>query len=195
MGLETHAARRVGHDVHLVAIAERVDHRHREADLGPQRRHHDFLPAGLLDPFDDASVFPRVDEGAVDGLLLGKDVLELLEQIAAAVLDYGRQKRRYAEDLRGFGKTHDVVDHALRIVAAQTGELERLVIDQDQDAVVGRQQCIEPRFRIRVAHRSSFHVPQGGINLAAVLGQIFKWGKLARGNASRPALRLGLGPE
>ncbi len=34
----------------------------------------------------------------------------------------------------------------------------------------------------------------GAINLAAVLRQIFKWGKLARGNASRPGPRLGLGP-
>src|SRR2546430_3203744 len=100
MRLDAHAAGRVGNDVHLVAIAERVDHRHREADLGPQRRHHDFLPAGLFDPFDHASVFPRVDEGAVDRLLLGKDVLKLLEQIAAAVPDYGREKGWYAEDLR-----------------------------------------------------------------------------------------------
>src|SRR6202008_34743 len=66
VGLEAHAAGGVGHEVDLVAIAERMDDRKGEADFGPQRRHDDLLPAGLLYPLDDALVFPGVDERAID---------------------------------------------------------------------------------------------------------------------------------
>src|SRR5207237_8461975 len=117
-----------GSEDHRVDGAQRLVRRYREAGRGPQRRHHDLLPAGLLDLFDDAGVFPRVDEGAIDRLLLGKDILKLLDQVAAAVLDDRREKCRYAKDLRGLGKAHDVIDDGLRIVAAESRELERLMV-------------------------------------------------------------------
>ena len=41
----------------------------------------------------------------------------------------------------------DVVDDHRRLVAVQVGELERLVVDQHQDAVLGRQQRVESGLR------------------------------------------------
>ena len=135
MGLGAHAARRVGHGVDFVAFACRLDRRHRKADFRPQRRDDEFLAAGLFHPFHHARVLPRVDPGAVDRLLLGEDVLQSLDELAATVLQHGGQDGRHTENLGDLGERDDVVHDHRRLVAVQVGELERLVIDQDQDGI------------------------------------------------------------
>ena len=47
-----------------------------------------------------------------------------------------------------FASPTTLFDDGLRIVAAQAGELERLVVDQNQRAVVGREQGLEAGFGI-----------------------------------------------
>ena len=94
-----HAARGVGDRIDLVAFARGLDRRHREADLRPERRHDQLLAAGLLHRVDDARVFPGVDEGAVDRLLIGEHVLQALDELAAAILQHGGQDRRHVENL------------------------------------------------------------------------------------------------
>jgi hypothetical protein len=74
-----------------------VDRRHGHADLGPQAGDDELLASGRLDRVDDAGVFPGVDERTVDRLLIRKDVLETLDEVAAALLDDSGQDRRDPE--------------------------------------------------------------------------------------------------
>src|SRR5438132_1496499 len=59
------AARRVGDNVHVVAVPHRVDSGHCKTHLRPERGHDQLLPAGLLHRLDDPAVLPAVDESAV----------------------------------------------------------------------------------------------------------------------------------
>src|SRR5882672_3579646 len=77
-----YAARRVGHGVHIVAIAHRVDSGHGKTHLRPEGGDDELPAAGLLHRLDDPAVLPGVDEGAVNRLLIRKDRLELLEDCA-----------------------------------------------------------------------------------------------------------------
>src|SRR5262245_2728651 len=117
MRLKTYAARGVRDEIDVVAVAERMDDRERQADLSPESGHDEPLPAGLPHPLDNALVFPGIDERAIDGLLFRKDILELLENVAAAFFCYRRQERRYLVQLGSLRQGHDVVDDRLRIVA------------------------------------------------------------------------------
>jgi hypothetical protein len=83
-------------------------------------------------------VFPSVDKGAVDRLLVREDIVKPLDDIAAAFLDHGGEDRRYVEDFRRFGEADNIVDDHRRLVAVQAGELVRLMVDQHEDAVFGR---------------------------------------------------------
>ena len=86
--------RSVGDDVHVVAVAHRVDGGLRKTHLRPECR-DDKLPAAcLLHGLDDAAVLPGVDEGAVDRLLISKDRLDLLENLTAAFRIDGGENRR-----------------------------------------------------------------------------------------------------
>ena len=70
---------------------------------------------------------------------------------AAPLLDDRRQQRGNVERLCRFGEADDVVDDCLGVVAAQASELKRLVIDQNERAVIRRQQGAKPGFRIALA--------------------------------------------
>src|SRR6266852_823736 len=95
------AARRVGHGVHVVAVAHRVEGGLRKTHLRPECRDDQLLAAGVLHGLDDAAVLPGVDEGAVDGLLIRKDRLDLLENLTAAFRVDGGEKARDAARVCG----------------------------------------------------------------------------------------------
>ena len=78
------AARCVGEHVHVVAFAHCVNGGLRKTHLRPECSDDKLLAARLLDRLNDAAVLPGVDEGAVDGPLIGKDRLDLLENLTAA---------------------------------------------------------------------------------------------------------------
>ena len=143
MRFGAHAPRRVGDSVDLVAFARGLDRRHGQTDFRPERRHDQLLAAGLLHRLDDARVFPGVDEGAVDRLLVGEHVLQALDELAAAVLQHRGQDRRHVENLRCLRQRDDVVHDHRRLVAVQVGELEGLVVDQDQDQLLGGEEGVE----------------------------------------------------
>ena len=50
-----------------------------------------FLRPVFFTAVDDARIFPGVDEGAVDRLLLGEDILQALDELAAAILQHRGQ--------------------------------------------------------------------------------------------------------
>ena len=72
-------ARGVGDDVHVVAVTHRMDNGHRKTHLRPERSHDNLLPTRLLHRLDDPLVLPTVDESAVNGFLIRKNCLDLLE--------------------------------------------------------------------------------------------------------------------
>jgi len=83
----------ISHEEDVIAVGQALDHRHREADFRPQRCDDELLPPGLLHLLDDALVLPCVNEGPIDRLLRGKDLLDDLEEVATAFLGDGRQDR------------------------------------------------------------------------------------------------------
>ena len=109
---------------------------------------HTFTKVGL----DDAAVFPGVDEAAVDGLLIGKDRLDLFENLTAAFRIDGCENRRDSVRLRGLGESGDVVDHQRGVVAVDVCQLRGLVIDQENGAILRRQKSIETDLRERRHH-------------------------------------------
>src|SRR5437899_941394 len=50
------ATRRIGSDVHVIAITHRMDSGHRQTHLGPESGDDQLLPAGLLHRLNDAAV-------------------------------------------------------------------------------------------------------------------------------------------
>src|SRR5258706_16269385 len=101
MRFRSDTARRGGHGVYVIAVAHRVDGGLRQTHLRPECGNDQLLAAGALHGLDDAAVLPRVDEAAVDGLLIRKDRLDLLEKLAAAFRIDGGENRRDRVRLRG----------------------------------------------------------------------------------------------
>jgi hypothetical protein len=63
--------------------------------------------------------------------------------MAAAFFDHCGQDSRYVEDLGRLGQGDDVVDDRRRLVAVQVGELVRLMVHQNKDAVLRAKQPVE----------------------------------------------------
>jgi hypothetical protein len=74
MRLACRSAGGVGDHVDGIAVVQRLNGRHGHTDLRPQARDDQLLSTSRLDCVDDATVFPSVDEGPVDGLLIGEYV-------------------------------------------------------------------------------------------------------------------------
>src|SRR6266852_2426650 len=109
-----------------------------------------FLAPCVLHCFDDTTVLPGVDEGAVDGLLIGKDGLDLLENLTATLRADRRENRRYSVRLRGLREGRHVIDHHRGLVTVYVCQLRWLVIDQKNGAILRRQKSVEADFRERL---------------------------------------------
>src|SRR5712671_6305852 len=78
--LDGNPTRSVRYGIHIIAFALRLYCRHRQTHLGPERGNDELFTSRLLHRLDDALIFPRVDEGAIDRLLIGKHVLDVFDQ-------------------------------------------------------------------------------------------------------------------
>src|ERR1700733_407532 len=87
--LSRYGAGCIGDEEDVVAVGQALDHRHCEADIRPERCYDELLSPRLLHRIDDTLILPRVDEGPIDWLLRGKDILELLEQVSTPLLGDG----------------------------------------------------------------------------------------------------------
>src|SRR4029077_10042311 len=92
------------------------------------------------------------DERAVNRLLIREHRLELPEKCAAPLLIDCAQNRRNAERLRGLRESGDIVDHDRGIVTVDVGQLERLVVDQEKDAILRCQKRVKADLRERLHH-------------------------------------------
>src|SRR6266404_5812652 len=110
-----------------------------------------FLAPRFFHRFDDARVFPCVNSRAVNRFLVGKNILQLLREESAAVLDYSCEDGRHAKCLGTFGQADGVVQHQCWVDISHVRKLERLVIDENERTVVRRQKGVEP-----VASRTFF---------------------------------------
>src|SRR5580692_6377659 len=63
--------------------------------------------------------------------------------MAASFFDHRGQDSRYVEDLGRLGQGDDVVDDRRRLVAVQVGALVRLMVNQNEDAVLRAKQRVE----------------------------------------------------
>ena len=155
VGLRADATRGVGDNEDVIAFTERLNRWHREADLCPECGENELLATALLHGIGDLRILPGIDEGAVDRLLIGENVLKPFDEIAAAFFDHRGEDRWDIEYLRGFGKANDIVDDHCRLVAVQVGELIGLMVDQHEDAVFGAEEGIEAGL-VAIHNRVSF---------------------------------------
>src|SRR6185295_20305437 len=90
-------------------------------------------------------VLPCVDVSPINGLLIREYVLKALDELSAASFEHRGQDDW---DFEGFGElgesNHVVHDHG-RLVTVKVRELKRLVIDQEDDAVLRVQQSRKAR--------------------------------------------------
>src|SRR5262249_28907423 len=99
-----------------------------------------MLPAaGCLHEVHNLLVLPRVDVGPIDGLLIRKYVLTTLYGFSSASFEHGGQNDRNLEGFGELGEANHVIDDHRRLVTVKVCELKGLVIDEDNDAVLGRQ--------------------------------------------------------
>jgi hypothetical protein len=89
----------------------------------------------------------------VNSFMIWKDVLNPLENPAATLFRHCCQDRRDAVRLRRHGKTNGVVDDHRWLVAVDIRELERLVVNQHNDAIIRREKRFEPD-RCKCGHTS-----------------------------------------
>src|SRR6266702_686385 len=148
VSLDRDATRGVGDNVDLIALAQCLDRRHGQANLGPEGSHNHLLSPGLFNRVDDATILPGVDEGPIDRLLLREDVLQPLDQETAAFFQNCGQDGRYTKHLRCLGQANNVIHDHRRFVTVQVGKLEWLMVDQQKNAILG---C-EKRLKSCLAH-------------------------------------------
>src|SRR4029077_14399954 len=101
------------------------------------------FPTRLLYGFNNSLVLPGVDIRAVDGLMVWKDVLNAFEDPTASFFVHCCQDRGDAVRLCRHGKTNGIVDHHRWFVTVDIRELERLVINHHNHAIVRREKRIE----------------------------------------------------
>ena len=76
-----------------------------------------------------------------------KDILNGLKDEAAALFVHGRQDRWNVEGARCFRESRHVVHDHRWFVTIDICQLERLVVNQQEDTVVGREQRFQSYFR------------------------------------------------
>jgi len=105
-----------------------------------------FFSTGLLYGLHHPVVLPGVDKRSVDGFIIRKHILQALNDVPAALFGYCRKDYRNSEDLGNLRESDDIVDDDRRVVTVQVGELESLMIDQQQYALFrgkkGVQACL-----------------------------------------------------
>ena len=132
---------------------------------------HDLLLAGFLDGRDEVLVVPRIHRGTLDGLLTRKDRLELRPHVAAEGLGFdGGQHNRHVEDPRRLCQGDRAVDDRLTIEIRGSEEHLRLVIDERDDAIVGREQSFFAALYATVVLRHRYRFP-------FLLSSASGWGK------------------
>src|SRR5580692_2196282 len=146
------ATRRIGNDIHVIAITHRMDSGHREAHLRPECGDYELLPTRFLHRVDNSFVLPGIDKGAINGFLIWEDVLNGLENYAATLLVHCRQDRRNVERFGRLREGSDIVDDHGWFVAVDVCELERLVVNQHKNAVIWSKKCFEAGLRERLHH-------------------------------------------
>jgi hypothetical protein len=72
---------------------------------------------------------PCIDECSIDNFIVGKDILNSLDNLAAPRRNDGGQDYRHTEGFRRLRQADDVVDDHRRLVTVEIRKLKRLMID------------------------------------------------------------------
>src|ERR1700688_2591147 len=155
MGLDGCAPGSVCDSEDVKALALRLNGGHSEADFRPKSRYHQLLSPGFLHGFHKFWVLPRVDKSAIDWLLVGKYVLQTLDEVPTAFRQYSGQYGRNPECFRALRERDYVGNDRLRFVTVKVGELEWLMVDENQYALFRREKRFEARIRGLWHHFSS----------------------------------------
>jgi len=137
------AADRIGDEVHLVAVAQRIEGREGDADLGPQAGDDELLAPSSLDRRSKVGVLPGIHRRPVDLGHAGQRLAQLGVGARHAVphvdraQDHGQLERRRHPPEHG-----DVGEQLLVADRRHARVLLGLVIDQRKHRVLRCQQCV-----------------------------------------------------
>src|SRR5258708_2801794 len=101
--------------------------------------------AGSLTDIHDPLVLPCVDVGPLNRLLIREYVLKTLYDFSAASFEHRAQNNRNFEGLGELTESNHVVHDHRRFVTVKVRELQRLMIDEENDALLPGQQSPKPR--------------------------------------------------
>ena len=143
------AARGIAHHVDLIVAFEHGAQGERGvADLGPQTGDDHLLAAVLGQGVTHLLVVPGVHGGALQRRLAGEHIQQFRVREARERFGFDRRDGgRDVEDLGRLGEPDDIVLHRLAVHRLHAKSHLRLVVDDDELTVLGRQY-----FELRVAH-------------------------------------------
>jgi hypothetical protein len=133
MGLEGNPAACIGDHRYVPTVAEGVDHRHRDADLGVEACDDQLLAARRLHDIDDLPVFPGVEGGAIDHFLVGEDIGDLRKDKAATIRDDAGDNGRDAKCFEMRLSAHGVPADDLPRMAEEAHAIRRLLDNNPRD--------------------------------------------------------------
>src|SRR5258708_9400698 len=87
----------------------------------------------------------RVDVGPINRLLIREYVLKALYDFSSTSFEHRGQNDRNVESLGELGESNHVVHDQRRLVTVKVRELKRLMIDEENDALLRGQQSRKPR--------------------------------------------------
>src|SRR5207253_8432134 len=137
MGLLRGATRSVGDNIDLESFLHRFQCRKGQTNLGPERRHYQLLAPGGLDRCYQVPVAPGVHRSALDRLLTREYAQDLGPDIATETGGFdGGENRWHVEQFSGLGQRNVVVLQLLAVDRLHAKGHLRLVVNQDQSAIV-----------------------------------------------------------
>src|SRR5882762_724092 len=116
--------------------------------------------------------------------MIWEDILNAFEDLAATFFRHCRQDRGYAVRLRRHGKTNGIVDHHRWFVTVDVRELERLVINHHNHAIVRREKRFESDFR-KCLHDAILSEAIIDLVRSVISSGQWNWAKLLRNSATK----------
>lgn len=127
------------HDVDVIPCAQHLDGGPGHADLRPETGHEDVLLPGGLNGGTEAGIIPGVHGGAFHHRLAGEHIQELRPNVAAEGFRLHRGEHGGDVELLGhLGQERHVVDQGSAVDVGDAKGHLRLVVDEDNRAVLGR---------------------------------------------------------
>jgi hypothetical protein len=138
------AADCVDRHIDLITFLDRVQYRKSQAGFGPERGRDEFAATDRFDRLLEFGVLPAVNRGAVIGRQMAEHVLQFPNRrFVAAGFDVDRRMNDWKVVVEGcLGDARYVENELVAGHRADRGDLDRLVVDDDEHRILRRQELV-----------------------------------------------------